>query len=130
VRDREGLKAFPQRDASDTERVDRIGLPALTSALASAGRQVRRDPQHALAAANQKPLQTPGDMPAVLERPDPLVIETGRPPQQRIEAAQADLDGLLAQQLARPSRDRRDRVRTLVSVRAKHDHCSRPPLDP
>ena len=130
VRGREGLQALLQRGAGDTERVDRIGLPALSGALASASRQVRRDPQHPLAAGDQKPLQTPGDMPAVLKRPDPLAIKAARPPQQRIEPAPADLDGLLAQQLAGRGRDRGDRVRTLVSVRAKHDHGPRPPLDP
>ena len=111
-------------------RVDRIGLAALTSALASAGGQVRRDPQHPLAAADQKPLQRPRDVPAVLKRPHPLAIKAARPPQQRIEPAPADLDGLLAQQLAGRGRDSGDRVRTLVSVRAKHDHGPRPPLDP
>ena len=130
VRDREGLQALLQRDARDAERVDRIGLAALASALASAGRQVRRDPQHPLAAADQKPLQRPRDVPAVLKRPDPLAIQAARPPQQRIEPAPADLDRLLAQQLAGRGRDRGDRVRTLVSVRAKHDHGPRPPLDP
>ena len=70
----------------------------------------------------------PGDMPAVLKRPDPLAIQAARPPQQRIEPAPADLDGLLAPQLAGRRRDSGDRVRTLVSVRAKHDHGPRPPL--
>src|SRR5215210_4776091 len=69
-------------------------------------------------------------MPAVLKRPDPLAIDAARPPQQRIKAALADRDGLLAHQLAGRSRDSDDRVRTLVSVRAKHDHCARPPLEP
>jgi hypothetical protein len=48
----------------------------------------------------------------------------------RVRAPRARLDGLLAQQLANRARDRGDRVRTLVSVRAKHDHCPRPPLHP
>ena len=128
VRDREGLQALAQRGAGDGQRIDRVRLPALTSALARAGRQVRRDPQHPLAAGDQKPLQSAGDVPAVLKRPHPLAIKAARPPHQRIEAALADLDGLLAQQLAGRGRDRGDRVRTLVSVRAKHDHGPRPPL--
>jgi hypothetical protein len=57
MRDREGLHAFLQRGAGDTQCVDRIGLAALPGALASDGRQVRRDPQHPLAASDQKPLE-------------------------------------------------------------------------
>src|SRR5829696_9858974 len=44
-------------------------------------------------------------------------------------SAPAGRDRSLAEQLASHGRDRRDRVRTLVSVRAKHDHDPRPPLD-
>ena len=59
VRGREGVKALLQRDPSDSERVDRIGLAALTRAPTGCRAQVGRDPQHPLAAADQKPLQTP-----------------------------------------------------------------------
>ncbi len=129
LRGREGLQPLLQRGASDIERVDRVRLAALAGALASVGCQVRRDPQHALAALDQKPLQRPGEVAAVLKRPDPFVIETTRPPQQRTEPAPADRNGFLAEQLAGCGCDGGDRVRTLVSVRAKHDHDPRPPLD-
>jgi hypothetical protein len=56
---------------------------------------VRRDPQHALAAGDQKPLQTSGDVPAILKRPRPFATNAARPPQQRIKPAGADLDSLL-----------------------------------
>jgi hypothetical protein len=59
MRGREGLKTLLQRNPGDTERVDRIGLAALTRALAGRRAQMRRDPQHPLAAADQKPLQPP-----------------------------------------------------------------------
>jgi hypothetical protein len=52
---REGLQPFLQRGASDVERVDRIRLPALPGALSRIRRQLRRDPQHALAALDQEP---------------------------------------------------------------------------
>ena len=52
VRDREGLQALLQRGASDGKRVDRVRLPALTSAGSRLCGQVRRDPQHPLAAAD------------------------------------------------------------------------------
>src|SRR5215216_7892695 len=85
-----------------------------------------RDSQHPLAAPDQKPPQRAGDVPAILKRPDPLAVKAARPPQQRIEPATPDLDGLLAHQLAGRGRDGGDRMRTLVSVRAKHDHGPRP----
>src|SRR3954463_1598722 len=130
VRGREGLKALLHRGAGDDERVDRIRLAALTGALACIRGQVRRDPQHPLAALDQESLQRSGDVPAVLERPHAVAVEAARPPQQRAEPAPADLDGLLAEQLAGRGRHGGHRVRTLVRVRAKHDHDARPPLDP
>ena len=86
------------------------------------GHQLGRDAQDALAASDQKPLKGARDMPAVLQRPDPLAAKPARPDQQRREPASADLDGLLAHQLAGRRSDRGDRVRALVSVRTEHDH--------
>jgi hypothetical protein len=130
LRGRKGLQALLQRGASDVERVDRIRLAAPASAPARLRGQVRRDPQHPLAAPDQKPLQRPGHVPAVLQRPDTLAIEAARPLQQRAEPTPVDRDRLLAQPLARRRSDGGDRVRTLVSVRAEHDHRPRPPLPP
>jgi hypothetical protein len=123
VRSREGLQTLLQRGAGNVERVDWVRLAALASALARLGGQVRRDPQHPLAALDQKPLERAGNVPAVLQRPHPLAINTARPLQQRAEPTAADRDGLLAEQLAGWRCDRGDRVRTLVSVRAEHDHA-------
>jgi hypothetical protein len=50
MRGREGLKTLLQRDARDSDRVDRIGLAALTRAPTGRRAQVGRDPQHPLAA--------------------------------------------------------------------------------
>ena len=61
-------------------------------------------------------------MPAVLQRPHPFAAEPARPEHQRSEALRADLDRLLAHQLAGGRRDRGDRVRALVGVRTEHDH--------
>jgi len=85
VRCREGLQTLLQRDTGDGKRVARIGLAALTSASSGLRGQVRRDPQHPLAAADEKPLQRPRDMPAILKRPHPLAVQATGPPQQRIE---------------------------------------------
>jgi hypothetical protein len=102
--------------------VDAVGLPAVASAPSRVGHQPGRDAQDSLAAADQKPLKGPGDVPAVLDRPDPLALQAARPDQQRGEAFGADLDGLLTHQLTRRRRDRGDRVRALVGVRTEHDH--------
>jgi hypothetical protein len=129
VRGREGLQALLQRGASDVERVDRVRLAALAGTPARSGAEVRRDPQHALTALDEKSLQRPGHVPAVLKRPHTVAVEASRPLQQGAEPAIADRGRSLAEPLAGGGRDRRDRVRTLVSVRAEHDHCRRPPLE-
>jgi hypothetical protein len=90
---------------------------------------VGRDPQHALAALDHKPLQRPRDVPAILKRPHPGAVEGARPLQQGATPAPVDRDRPLAEQLAGRGRDSGDRVRTLVSIRAEHDHDPRPPLD-
>jgi hypothetical protein len=61
-------------------------------------------------------------MPAVLQRPHPLALQSAGPDQQRREAASANRDSLLAPQLARHRTDGGDRVRALVGVRTEHDH--------
>src|SRR3954464_10805583 len=122
VSGREGLQPLLQRGTGDVERVDRVGLAALAGTPARIGGQVRGNPQHALAALDQKSLQRPRHVPAVLKRPHAVLVESARPLQQRAETAAPNRDGLLAKRLARSGRDRGDRVRTLVSVRAEHDH--------
>jgi hypothetical protein len=92
-------------------------LPRRRALLRALG-QVRRDPQHALAALDQESLERPGDVPAILQRPDPVAVKRPRPPQQPRKAVAPDRDRLLAEQLARRRRNGGDRVRTLVSVRA------------
>ena len=126
MRGGERVQAFLQNGAGDVERVDRVGLAPLASALSLPGRQVRRDPQHPLAALDQEALQRARHVPAILQRPDQLIVEAPSPTQQRVEAATSDLDRLLAEQLARGGYDGGDRVRPLVSVRAEHDHGPRP----
>src|SRR3954452_24002080 len=74
VRGREGLQTLLPRGAGNVERIDRIGLAALTRAPAALRGQVRRDPQHPLATPDQKALERPGDVTAVLKRPHPLLV--------------------------------------------------------
>src|SRR4051794_21115005 len=90
VRGREGPKALLHHGAGDVERVQRIRLAPLTGAPACIRGQVRRDPQHPLAALDQESLQRSGDVPAVLERPHAVAVEAARPPQQHAEPMPAE----------------------------------------
>jgi hypothetical protein len=128
LRGREALQAFLQRGAGDVDRVDPVRLAALTGAPAALRGQVRRDPQHALAAPDQKPLQRPGDVPAILKCPHTVAAEAARPLQQDPKPLSADRHRPLAEQLARRRSDGGVRLRPLVRVRAEHDHGPRPPL--
>jgi hypothetical protein len=65
----EGIQPFLQRGAGNIERVDRVGLAALTGALARLRGQMRRDAQHPLAALDQEALERAGHVPAILKRP-------------------------------------------------------------
>ncbi len=79
LRGRKGLQALLQRGAGHGEGVDRVRLAALAGAPACLRGQVRRDPQHPLAALDEKPLERPGDVPAVLTRPHPLLVTVTLP---------------------------------------------------
>jgi hypothetical protein len=72
LRDGELLEALSERGAGDRQRVGGIGFPRLAGAVARPGRQFGRDSEDPLAAAEQEPLQAPGHVPAVLDRPHPL----------------------------------------------------------
>ncbi len=54
---REPLDALAQRRAGDGERVDAVGLAAITSGAALAGHQPGRDPDDAFAVDEQEPLE-------------------------------------------------------------------------
>jgi len=97
LRGRKRLQAVLQRGARDVKRVDRVRFAALAGALACLRREVRRDPQHPLAALDEKPLERPGHVPAALMRPRAVDVEPARPLQQRAEPARADRDRLLAE---------------------------------
>jgi hypothetical protein len=123
---RQPIKALPQRGTGDGERVDAIRLAALAAAAALPGHQPRRDPHHALAVDQQESLERARDVAAVLQRPYPLGAQPARPIHHGGEPALADVNGLVAEQLAGCRRDRGDRVRALVHVRTEHDHGLRP----
>ncbi len=84
-RRRQRHHALTNGSASHRQRVDRVRLAARARPVAHTGHQLRRHADHPLAAGDQKPLQPPGHMPAVLDRPHPLAAHTTRPAQQHVE---------------------------------------------
>jgi integrase len=63
---------FLEGGARDRERVDRVRLPARPAASALRRGQSRRHPHEPLAGTKQCPLERSREMPAVLERPEPI----------------------------------------------------------
>ena len=110
LRSRQRVEAFAHRRPRDGDRVDAVGLPALTTAAPGIRHQPRRDAQNTFSTLDQESLKGPRHMPAVLERPHPLAIQPTRPDQHRAEPAHADLDRSLADQLAGRRANRGDRV--------------------
>ena len=75
---------MPSRNAARAIAKASIGsdLPRVRDATTRAGHQLRRHTHHNLAAVNQKPLQAPGDVADVLDRPHPLAFQAAGPFQQ------------------------------------------------
>ena len=113
---------LPQRRPRDGERVDRVGLAARPAArrcgaVSFGGTRTSRSP-----GCEQLPLERAGQLPAVLERPQPLGRKRARPGR----AARRRRPRPSARRAARPSLvdgDRRQRL--LVHVHSDHDHSDR-----
>ena len=110
LRDRELVEALAQRRPCDRDGIDRIGLAALARRAARAGHQLRGHAHDPLATAQQKALQRPGDVSAVLDRPDALGVQAARPEQQVIERAALGLDRPIGEHAAGRGVDRGDGV--------------------
>ena len=131
VRGRERLQALLQRGAGDVERVDRIGLAALAGALASAWRSGASG--SAAPARRARSETAPATPDTCRQSSSAQTRSPSRPRAHRNSASNPRRPtGTVCSPSSSPvaGRDRGDRVRTLVSVRAKHDHGPRPPLDP
>jgi hypothetical protein len=128
-RDRQTLNPFPDRRQRDRPRVDRVGLPGRPGRFARLARQRGCDPNHPLPSTEQSPLQPGGDMPAVLERPYPLLVQASSEPQRVQRPIIAGLDRRLAPDDAGHRIERDERVRPLVCVHPDHDHVPVPSLD-
>ena len=77
-RHREALDPVAHHGQRDSARVDRIGLPGLARDLAGLAGHRGRHADHPLASGDQRGLQARGDVPAVLDRPHPLLIAAQR----------------------------------------------------
>ena len=121
LRGDEAVDPLADRCARDRERIDWIGLPGFAGAFASAGDQLRRDPDHSLAAGEQEPLEPPGDVPAVLDRPHAFLTERSSPLEQ--PAVPVITRGhRSAVDLAAGESEPRRRYGSLVRVHPDHDH--------
>src|SRR5215207_7019096 len=122
----EALHPVLDHGAGDRERVDLVRLARLALPAPGGAHPARRYPYDPLAGREQRLLEPPRDVPAVLDRPHPLVIEPARP------AHRGQMPRLLGLDLARAAHptgslvDGRQRVRALVRVRPDHDHLHRP----
>jgi len=121
LRTRATQVGLPQGCPRDSERVDRVRLAARAPGTPLGCHQLRRHPHQILTLAEQLPFEPARQLPAILERPQPLSRKRSRPPHQLIAP---DRDGRLVEHPARViNRDSRHRL--LVHVHSDHYHLSR-----
>jgi hypothetical protein len=126
VRGGKALHAVLDHRPGDRERVDLIRLARLALPAPGSTHPVRSDADDQLPGRDQRLLEPPRDVPAVLDRPDAFLIQPTRPAHRRQMARLLGLDLAGAALAARPRVDRRQRVPALVRVRPDHDHLHRP----
>src|SRR5436853_7261905 len=114
------------RRAGDGGGVDLVGLAELACRLALAGHQLGRDAQDALAVLEQEALQAARQAAAVLDRPDALAVDLGRPAQQLAMSVLARRDGSARAARRGQRLERRRGVRVLVRVDSDYDHRDPP----
>jgi hypothetical protein len=125
-RSRETLHSLPQHSTSDRASVDLIRLPRLALPTTGLTHHLRGNPHHTLTSSDQRLLQAPGEVPAVLDRPHPFLAELPGPAQTSPvpNLISPDLD--LPSQHASGAVDCGQRMRALVDIRSDHDHYLRP----
>jgi hypothetical protein len=110
----------------DRACVDRVRLPRRPGDLAGLAGHRGRHPDHPLTGGDQRRFQACGDVPAVLDRPHPLLVKTGGEPQRIQRAGVGGRDRALPRQRAGLPIDRDQHVVALVGVYPNHDHVPRP----
>ena len=109
-----------QRRPGDRECVDRVRLAARAASTALRRHQLRRHPHQRLARLQQRPLERPGQLSAVLNSPGALARQRARPGEQL-----AGGRGRRLRQRASGLVDGDSRQRLLVHVHSDHDHSDR-----
>lgn len=123
---RRGQVGVRKRRPRHRGRIDRIGLAADPIDSASLTHEPRRHPHRVLPATDQVPLQVPGDMPAVLDREQALVVKVPCPRHEPLEAGAAGAHREFLEHLAGRSVDRDSRVGLLMRVDPDYDHLRSP----
>src|ERR671922_2117485 len=106
--------------ASSRYATGNFSIPSLTTARAIASASISSDLPGSR--GEQRPLEPPRDVAAVLDRPHPLLIQTARPAHRGQMSRLLGLDLAAAADPARARVDRRQRVPALVRVHPDHDH--------
>jgi hypothetical protein len=120
IEPRDRQVGLAQGSAGDGERVDSVGLPERARTSPRIGHQLRRHPDDPFASGEQIPLKTTRQVPAVFDRPAPLV-ETGCPAN-KLEMIRRHRSRRALRKLPSLPIDRNDRVAALVSVDPKGHH--------
>jgi hypothetical protein len=68
---------FTQRGPRHRQRINRIGFAIAARRVTHMSHQLRRDPHHRLTRGDQVTLEPPGQVPAILDRPQPLLSQLG-----------------------------------------------------
>jgi hypothetical protein len=121
-----GQVGLLQRSSGHGQRVDGVGLPVGPRRFPGGRHHLGRHPDQAFPSGEEVTLETAGEVPAVLHRPDPLVREAVGPLQEAEMVLRRGLDRLLAQRSS-PLVDGDHGVGALVRVDAEHHHGRLPP---
>jgi hypothetical protein len=119
---REALRPVLDDRARHRQRVDLVRLARLALPAPGGAHPVRRHPDNPLAGGEQRLLQPPRHVPAVLDRPHPFVVQPARPAHSGQMPRLLGLDLALAAHPAGSRVDGRQRVCVLVRVHPDHDH--------
>ncbi len=122
IRGREAVGPVLDDRAGDRERVDLVRLPRLTLPAPGGAHPLGCDAHDPFAGGQQRLLQPAGDLPAILDRPHPLIIEPARPFDRGQVPRLVRVNLTSATDPARALVDSRERMRALVRVRPDHDH--------
>jgi hypothetical protein len=122
IKMRERQIRLAQGGAGDRQGVDRVGLAVAACRIAGVGHELGRNADDSLPSAEQIGLESPRQVPAVLDRPHPLGAEPVGPADElQVVRARGGL-GRAARELAAVLVDHHRRVGALVRVDPDDHH--------